>query len=133
MSQRRLKCVRDIPCLRKDGGIVYADITATHITFDDEPCMLVFFHDITEQKRAMEALRTSEERYRLIADNVADVIWTVEFLPVGPAASIGRRRRCGDGRRHPRPMAILLRQPRRRAAVSVYARRNRDDSRFATL
>ena len=32
----------------------------------------------------MEALCASEERYRLIADNVADVIWTVEF----PAAVV---------------------------------------------
>jgi len=81
MSQRRLKCARDVPCLRKDVGVVYADITATYIDFHDEPCLLGFFHDNTEQNRAMEALRASEERYRLIADNVADMIWTIEFSP----------------------------------------------------
>lgn len=32
--------------------------------------------DITEQKRAEEELRRSEDRYRLIADNVTDMIWT---------------------------------------------------------
>ncbi len=81
MSERRLKCARDVRCLRKDGGVIYADITVTYIAFDDEPCLLGFFHDTTEEKRAVEAIRASDERYRLIADNVADVIWKVEFPP----------------------------------------------------
>lgn len=35
--------------------------------------------DITEALAHEHALRESEERYRLIADNVADVIWTVDL------------------------------------------------------
>ena len=62
MSQRRLKRARDVSCLRKDGGVIYADITVSHIAFGDKPCLLAFFHDITEEKRAVEAIRASDER-----------------------------------------------------------------------
>lgn len=41
--------------------------------------IVTIYRDVSEQKRAEQALRESEERYRLIADNTADNIWTMDL------------------------------------------------------
>ncbi|MCJ7515411.1 MAG: response regulator [Dehalococcoidia bacterium] len=41
----------DIPCLRKDGIIVYADISTVNITVNGRKCNSGFFRDITERKK----------------------------------------------------------------------------------
>jgi len=54
---------RDLPCLRKDGSVFFADISAEPINFDGRPCLLGQFVDVTERKLAEEALRESEELF----------------------------------------------------------------------
>jgi PAS domain S-box-containing protein len=72
---------RGIPFVGKNGRVFYADGTAMGIVRNGVPCVIGFFHDVTEQRRIMEQLVASEARYRLITDNVADVIWTVTLPP----------------------------------------------------
>lgn len=64
---------------RKDGSFAAVEDRAV-ITRDADGRairMLGAMQDISERQRAEEALRQSEERHRLLADNASDVIWTM--------------------------------------------------------
>ncbi len=65
--------------LTADGDVRWIDDRTTVVR--DENGEVVRFDgillDITERKLTEEALRDSEERYRLLAENTVDVIWTM--------------------------------------------------------
>ena len=55
-AEGRVSINEDRPVLRKDGSVFYADITGHRIFYDERPCLLGLFRDITERKQAEEAL-----------------------------------------------------------------------------
>ncbi len=55
-AEGRVSINEDRPVLRKDRSVFYADITAHRVFYHDRPCLLALFRDITERKRAEEAL-----------------------------------------------------------------------------
>ncbi|MCX6136409.1 MAG: PAS domain S-box protein, partial [Ignavibacteriales bacterium] len=61
-----------LPCIRKDGTIIYADVNAGKIIINGKAYIAGFFRDITERKRAEEVLRESETRFRLVWENSTD-------------------------------------------------------------
>jgi PAS domain S-box-containing protein len=66
----------NVPCLRKDGTIFYADINSTKVVIDQRPCNVGFFTDVTQPRRAEEALRESEQRYRLLVEQLPAITYT---------------------------------------------------------
>ena len=80
----------EIRLTRKDGKKIWVDFTASLIEYDGQPALQGTLIDITEKKAAQDALRESEELYRLHFDNASDVILSLgldgTILAVSPSA-----------------------------------------------
>jgi PAS domain S-box-containing protein len=53
------KTMITLPCFKKDGTIIYADISATKAIIDGRACSIGFFTDVTERRKAEEQIRAS--------------------------------------------------------------------------
>ncbi len=71
-AEGKLHLNNDVPLLRKDGSEFYALVTASKITFSGRSCLVGIFHDISERKRAEEALRQSHDELQTIYDGMFD-------------------------------------------------------------
>lgn len=66
----------EVDCYKKDGTLIPVSITLSPI-HDDQGRVIAFSgisRDISERKRYEEALIRSEEKYRLIAENMTDLV-----------------------------------------------------------
>jgi PAS domain S-box-containing protein len=65
--------------LTADGSRRSIIKTVVPLLVDGRECLLESFVDITARKEAEKALRHSEKRYRIMADNMSDLIWTMDL------------------------------------------------------
>lgn len=64
---------------RKDGTQVFVNIRSNRFVFEGREARLVLAHDITQSIVAEEALKTSNERYRLATQASYDAIWDADL------------------------------------------------------
>lgn len=83
----------EVRARKKDGSLATLEIVGRNLL--DDPAVggiVANFRDITERKNAERALRESEQKYRLLAENVTDIVWAVdmEARPLYVSPSITR-------------------------------------------
>jgi len=73
----RKRLALDIPLLRKDGSILYADVNTTKILLTGRECLVGFFRDITERKKLEEELRAALLHTRTLIEASLDPLVTI--------------------------------------------------------
>jgi PAS domain S-box-containing protein len=73
----------ELPALRKDGEEIYIELSLSSIgsvdETDGEGCLvLAIVRDVTERKRAEEALRESEERFYALVQSALDIVMVTD-------------------------------------------------------
>ncbi len=59
----------------REGTVKATLVSAATVLLNDERHLIFFVKDISKMKEVESALQENEEKYRLLADNVSDVLW----------------------------------------------------------
>ncbi|HSD05912.1 PAS domain S-box protein, partial [Flavobacterium sp.] len=70
--------------LKKNGEEMFMNVTSHKILYNSQKAMLSIGHEITEQVKAENELRQSEDKYRYLFDNspIYAIVWDIENLEV---------------------------------------------------
>ncbi|MFC1835342.1 PAS domain S-box protein, partial [Thermodesulfobacteriota bacterium] len=92
LLQGEISLAKEVPVLRKNGDLVYCDISAGFARFGGREVLLGFFRNVTQLKLAEQTVRESQERYRILFEQSKDAILIVH--PEGMI--IDANAACGD-------------------------------------
>ncbi|MFN3402564.1 MAG: PAS domain S-box protein [Cytophagaceae bacterium] len=61
--------------IKKDGKLIYVEKTGASFFFRGKQHLMAILHDVTETRKAEDALKESEDRFRTMADNIPNLAW----------------------------------------------------------
>jgi len=78
MNNENVPSVYPLKAIARDGTLKWAEVHATLVSWNGRPATLSFFIDVTDRKRAEEALHASELKYQTIFENTGTTMLIVE-------------------------------------------------------
>ena len=105
LMRNEISLASDIPVLRKDGSLFYADINSSSLNLGGKDYLIGVFRDITERKQAESVIKDNEKRFRELIESLPQLFWTtrvdgpcdylskqwVEYTGVPEAEQLGYR------------------------------------------
>ncbi|MCS5699085.1 PAS domain S-box protein [Cyanobium sp. FGCU-52] len=79
VNGRREAFQREVRCLHADGELIWGQVSMSCLRRGAECLVLVQIVDISEGVSQRQALADQDHHYRLLADNVLDVVWTIDL------------------------------------------------------
>ncbi len=64
--------------IKLDGSVINVEVIAMPFTYQGKPGIQVIIRDTTDRRRAEEALKQSEEKYRTLIDNIQDGVFIIQ-------------------------------------------------------
>jgi len=71
---------REIAGRHRDGSVIHLDVSVSRVFLDDDERFLLMLRDVGPRKRIDEALRSSEERFRIVANSGNEGIWDCDLV-----------------------------------------------------
>jgi len=65
--------------ITQSGKVIWLENYSNSIMFQGEPAILAIQIDVTDKVQMGQQLKESEEKYRLLANNINDIIWTMDL------------------------------------------------------
>jgi PAS domain S-box-containing protein len=79
-ARGELSLAKDIPVIGKEGRVFYTDVNSLPVTLDGRKYLMGIFRDITNRKKTEDALKQSEEKFRLVMQATNDALWDWDMV-----------------------------------------------------
>lgn len=94
-TEGRAAAVIDVQLMRRDGQRLDVEVAGAAITYAGQPAIQSVLRDVTERRRAAQALQASEEQYRNLFENANDAIATFSVEGIITSMNRGAERLLG--------------------------------------